>query len=169
MSGTWLAAACWASLLILAGSCLRVTVLDWLCHSHRVDPLRITSVSLIESGMASLMCAGSEYQILMVCEPASSEVIDVGLPVPGSWGTPSAAVSTTVPVSGGRLAGRATAASSWAALRAGSSGEAWATVITDTAVTAAATATAPAGTAHRAWRGSFSRGFIRFAAWKPRA
>jgi len=39
----------------LAGSCFLVTVFDWLCQSQTVDPLRITSVSLIDTGIASLM------------------------------------------------------------------------------------------------------------------
>src|ERR1039458_6753520 len=150
-----------SALLALAGSCFRVTVFDWLCQRHKVDPLRITSVSLIDTGIASLMCVGSAYQTLMVCEPASSAVIELGLPAPGSWGTPSAAVSTTVPVSaGGGPECPTTAASSCAAVRAGSSGAAWATLIMEPAVTPAVTATTPAGTAHRVRREIFSNGFI---------
>src|ERR1035441_688795 len=79
----------------------------------------------------------------MVCEPASSAVMELG-----------------VAATGGGLECPATAASSCAALRAGSSGAAWATLIMEPAVTPAVMATTPAGTAHRARREIFSNGFI---------
>src|SRR6516225_5236154 len=64
---------------------------------------------------------------------------------------PSAADSTTVPLmAGGGPAWLASAASSWAGVRAGRTGEAAAAVVTDAAVTAATTATAPACTAREA-------------------
>ena len=67
---------------------------------------------------------------------------------------PSAALSTTVPVSGGGGPVRAaSAASSWAGVFTGSSGDADAAALIRTpAVTAPAMATAPEGTAHRARR-----------------
>src|SRR6516162_5632159 len=79
------------------------------------------------TGAASRSRAGPPYQTLSVCDPASSEVIEVGLWSPGSCGTPSEAVSTTVPVS---------------------CGGACATVIAEIVATAATTAMTPAGTAH---------------------
>ena len=99
------------------------------------------------------MCWGSAYQTLIVCDPAISAVIEFGLPVPGSCGMPSDAVSTTVPVrAGGGAVRPATEARSCAGVRTGSSGEAWALLIMVPAVTAAARVTAPAGIAHLARR-----------------
>ena len=162
----WLAACCGVSgscdgtapagmacLSAPAGIWIRVTVFELLCHTDTWRPLRITSVSLSVTGTASRICEGSAYQTLIVCDPASSAVMEFGLPVPGSCGMPSDAVSTTVPVSAGSGAVRpATEASSCAGVRSGSSGEAWALLITDPAVTAPARATAPAGMAHLARR-----------------
>src|SRR5580693_177331 len=59
----------------------------------------------------------------MVCDPVSSAAIEVGLPVSGSAGRPSETVSSTVPVSAGAWPS-ATAASSWAGVRGGSTGRA---------------------------------------------
>ena len=84
----------------------------------------------------------------------SSEDSEVGFPVAGSAGRPNEAVSTTVPVSGG-VVESATSASSWAAVRAGSPGAAWADEISDPARTPPVTTSAPAGIAHLARRDSF--------------
>ena len=87
--------------------------------------MRIRSLSLSCTGTASRMCWGSAYQTLIVCDPASSDVMEFWLLVPGSCGRPSDAVSTTVPVRAGSGALRpATDASSCAGVRAGSSGDA---------------------------------------------
>src|SRR5215469_15810695 len=132
-----------------AGSRKRVTESVLLCQSQAVWPLRINSLSPSCTGAASRSRPGPPYQILSVCDPASSEVIEVGLSSPGSCGTPSDAVSTTVPVScGGAELSPATAASSSAGVRAGSTGAACATVMAEIVATAATTATTPAGTAH---------------------
>src|SRR6266516_4822093 len=138
----------------LAGSMIRCTEFDLLCQTQPVPPLRITSVSPSGTGRASRKWAGSEYQSLIVCDPDSIDSSDDGSCCPGSWGMPSAADSTTVPlICGGVAAWLASAEISWAGLRAGRAGEAAAAVAIDAAVTAATTATAPAGTAHRARRG----------------
>ena len=126
VSGTWEGTAfAGAAALALAGSCIRVTVFELLCQTETWRPSRITSVSLICTGTASRMCWGSAYQTLMVCDPASSDVMEFWLLAPGSCGRPSDAVSTTVPVrAGGGAAWPATEASSCAGVRSGSSGEA---------------------------------------------
>jgi hypothetical protein len=67
-----------------AGHCMRVTVLELLCQTQPWRPLRITSVSDIVTGTASRICVGSAYQILIVCEPASSAVTEFGSAEPGS-------------------------------------------------------------------------------------
>ena len=145
----------------LAGSCIRVTVFELLCQTQVWRPLRIRSVSLICTGIASRTCWGSAYQILMVCDPASSDVMEFWSLAPGSCGRPSEAVSTTVPVRAGSGAVRpATDASSCAGVRSGSSGEAWAVLIMVPAVTAPARATAPAGIAHLARRDIHGSVFI---------
>jgi hypothetical protein len=91
------------------------------------------------------------YQILKVCVPDSSDSADSGPEDPGRSGRPSEAVSwTTAVMADGRAAGRSTAASSWALLRAGSRGAAWAPAIAEPAITSPTAATAAAGTAHRA-------------------
>ena len=143
------------------GTCIRVTVFDLLCQTQTWRPLRIRSVSLIVTGTASRTCAGSAYQTLIVCDPASSAVMEFGSPVPGSCGRPSDAVSTTVPVRAGSGAVRpATEASSCAGVRSGSSGDAWAVLISEPAVTPAARTTAPAGIAHLARRENVGSVFI---------
>src|SRR5215471_2378804 len=137
------------------GSKILVTESELLCHSQAVVPLRMKSVSLMVSGTARRTRWGPSYQTLTVCDPASSEVIELGFALPGSCGIPSEAVSTTVPVSGGTAPGPATAASSCAGVRGGSAGAACATVIADAMPTAATAATAPAGTTHRLRRENF--------------
>ena len=160
-TGDGTAAAGLAARPSLAGSCIRVTVFDLLCQTQTWLPSRIRSVSLICTGTASRICVGSAYQTLIVCDPASRDVMEVGSLPPGSCGRPSDAVSTTVPVSAGSGAVRpATAASSCAGVRSGSSGEAWAVLIMVPAVTAPARATAPAGTAHLARREILGSVFI---------
>src|SRR5215469_4174934 len=132
-----------------AGSRKRVTESVLLCQSQAVWPLRIKSLSPICTGAASRSWAGPPYQILSVCDPASSDVIEVGFWSPGNCGTPSEAVSTTVPVSGGGAEwSPASAASSSAGVRGGSDGAACATVIAEIVATAATAAITPAGTAH---------------------
>ena len=74
----------------------------------------------------------------------------------GSAGSPSDAVSTTVPASGGGVV-PATSASNCAAVRDGSDGAAAAAATMDPASSPPATATIPAGTAHLALRGKFAR------------
>ena len=154
-------AACLASWPASAGTCIRVTVFELLCQTQAWRPLRIRSVSLIITGTASRTCAGSAYQTLIVCEPASSAVAEFGSAAPGSCGMPSDAVSTTVPVRAGSGPVRpATEASSCAGVRSGSSGDAWAVLIMVPAVTAAARTTAPPGTAHLARRENVGSVFI---------
>src|SRR6266516_1749912 len=127
-----------------------------LCHSHAVVPLRTRSVSPMSTGTARRSFRGPAYQIFSVCDPASSDVIESGFPLPGSSGMPSAAVSTTVPVSGGRAAwSPATAASSCAGVRGGSAGAACATVTAEAMPTAATAATTPVGTTQRPRRENF--------------
>ena len=134
-----------------------------LCHSHAVVPLRTRSVSPMSTGTARRSFCGPPYQIFSVCDPASSDVIESGFALPGSCGMPSAAVSTTVPVSGGRAVwSPATAASSCAGVRGGSAGAACATVMAEAMPTAATAATMPAGTTQRARRENFG-----IAAMKP--
>jgi len=88
-----------------------VTLFRVLCHSHAVRPSLITSLSLSDWGTASRKCCGLAYQTRTVCDPVSSEASEAGFPVAGSAGRPNAAVSTTVPVSGG-VVESATSASS---------------------------------------------------------
>ena len=137
-----------------AGSEYSVTAFAVLSHCQAVLPSAITSVSLSGSGTASRKCRGPEYQTRTVCDPVSSEAIEVGFAVPGRLGRPSEVVSTTVPVSGG-VTESATWASSWAGVRDGSPGEAWATEISDPPITAPVMTSAPAGIAHLARRDSF--------------
>ena len=87
----------------------------------------------------------------MVCEPVTSDAIEVGLPVCGRAGSPRLVVSTTVPVSAGIFCVDAMSASSCAGVFGGRSGAAWATVIMEPAIAPPATTTATAGTAHRAF------------------
>ena len=68
----------------LAGSCIRVTVFELLCQTQTWRPLRIRSVSLSCTGTASRICVGSAYQTLIVCDPASSAVMEFGSAIPGS-------------------------------------------------------------------------------------
>ena len=143
-----------------AGSAMCVTALVELSHSQALLPFLMTSLSVMLCGTASRKCAGSENHTLIVCAPASSDGREAGSPVGGSAGRPSDAVSTTVPVSGGADVLAASAASSCAGVRDGSSGAAWAAGITDPASTPPATATAPAGTAHRTRRGRFTLCFM---------
>ena len=89
-----------------------VTVFCVLSHSQALLPLRMMSLSLMLWGTATRKCWGSAYQTRIVCEPVSREAIEVGLEVPGSDGSPSDEVSTTVPVSGGVCGLAASAASS---------------------------------------------------------
>src|SRR5215472_352198 len=133
---------------------IRILVAEFvlLCQSHAVVPFLMKSVSPICTGAASRICLGPPYQIFRVWDPASKEVMEVGLAAPGSCGMPSDAVSTTVPVSGGGALRLASAASNCAGVRAGSFGAACAIVTADAVATAATAATAPAGTAHRARR-----------------
>src|SRR5579859_5013438 len=74
----------------------------------------------------------------------------VGLPVCGSWGRPSEAVSTTVPVIGGTFWSPLMLASSCAGVLSGRFGDAWAAGICKAATVTAVTATAAPGTAQRA-------------------
>ncbi len=131
-----------------------MTVFAVLCHTHAVLPSAIRSVSLSCSGTARRKCRGLEYQTLTVCDPVSREAIEVGSAVPGRLGRPSEVVSTTVPVSGG-VEESATWTRSCAGVRGGSPGEAWATEISDPAITAPMMTTAPMGTAHLVRRDSF--------------
>jgi hypothetical protein len=122
-----------------------------LSQYQAVLPFTIRSLSLIIPGTASRKCRGSAYQIRTVCEPVSSDAIELGLSVPGRLGRPSDALSTTVPVSAGSGPVRApTAASSCAGVRAGRAGLAWAVLMSAPAMTAPTAASTPAGTAHRA-------------------
>ncbi len=133
-----------------AGIRYLVTESELLCHSHAVVPLRIRSVSPNCTGAARRSFRGPSYQIFSVCDPASSDVIEFGFCAPGSCGMPSAAVSTTVPVSGGMVPrSPATAASSCAGVRGGSAGAACATVMAEAMPTPATTATTPVGTTQR--------------------
>src|SRR5260370_35888909 len=103
----------------------------------------------LSTGAGGRRGPGPPYQILSVCDPASRDVIEVGLSSPGSCGTPSEAVSTTVPVSrGGAEWSPASAASSSPGVRGGSAGAARAIVMAGTAATARAHAPTPPGTAH---------------------
>ena len=131
-----------------------MTLFRVLCHSHAVRPFLITSLSLSDCGTASRKCPGLAYHTRIVCDPVSSADSDVGFPVAGSAGKPNEAVSTTVPVSGG-VVESATSASSWAGVRAGSPGAAWAVEISDPAKTPPVITSAPAGTAHLARRDNF--------------
>ena len=131
-----------------------MTAFAVLSHCQAVLPSAITSVSLSGSGTASRKCRGPEYQTRTVCDPVSSEAIEVGFAVPGRLGRPSEVVSTTVPVSGG-VTESATWASSWAGVRDGSPGEAWATEISEPPITAPVMTSAPAGIAHLVRRDSF--------------
>ena len=107
----------------------------------------------MDTGTATRTLAGPSYQILNVCVPDSSERPDSGSDEPGRSGRPSDAVSWTVAViADGSAAGLSTAASNCAVVRAGSAGVAWPRAITDPATTIPTAATAPAGTAHLAWR-----------------
>ena len=137
-----------------AGSEYSVTVFAVLSQSQAVLPSAITSVSLSGSGTASRKCLGLEYQTRTVCDPVSSEAIEVGFAVPGRLGRPSEVVSTTVPVSGG-VTESATWARSCAGVRGASPGDAWATEISDPPITAPVMTSAPAGIAHLARRDSF--------------
>ena len=80
---------------------IRVTKSELLCQTHAVLPLRITSVSRIGVGRASRRWAGPAYQRWTVCDPVSIDSTDDGSCSPGSWGMPSAADSTTVPLIAG--------------------------------------------------------------------
>ena len=71
----------------------------------------------------------------------------------GRAGSPSDAVSMTVPDSGGDAGAPVTAARSWAAVRAGSRGAAAAPGVADPASRPPAATTIAAGTVHRARRG----------------
>jgi len=140
-----------------AGTASFVTAFVLLSQSQAVLPFRMKSLSPICTGAASRSCPGPPYQTLRVCDPANSDVSDVGFSFPGSCGMPSEAVSTTVPVrGGGAVWSPATAASNCAGVRSGSAGAACATVIAETVATTATTATAPAGTAHRPRRENLS-------------
>src|SRR5579875_6071 len=138
-----------------------VAVFVLLCPSHRSRPFLTRSLSLMSCGSEILKRAGPASATLIVCEPVSSDAMDAGSSLPGSWGSPSDAVSTTVPVSGGTDAVLATEASNCAGVRAGSAGAAWATETTDPAITPPVRATAPAGTAHRALRDRFAKRFMK--------
>jgi hypothetical protein len=137
-----------------AGSENSVTEFAVLSQSQAVLPSRNRSVSLSDSGTASLKCSGPAYHTRSVCDPVSSDASEVGFWAPGSLGRPNEAVSTTVPVSGG-VWESATWASSCAGVRAGSPGAAWATDISDPAITPPVMTSAAAGTAHLARLESF--------------
>ena len=86
-----------------------------------------------------------------MCDPASIDGRETVPTTEGSAGSPSAAVSTTVPAIGGVVLA-ATSASNCAAERGGSDGVAAAAETMDPA-SRPVTATIPAGTAHLARRG----------------
>ena len=90
---------------------------------------------------------------------------DVELCVPGSRGSPSEVVSTTVPLSAGICDCAATSASSCAGVRAGNAGAACADGISAAAISPPVTASAPAGTIHRALRDIF--GYIPISPTVP--
>src|SRR5262249_44839632 len=139
--GTAWSAAC-------AGRVNLVTLFRVLCHSHAVRPSLITSLSLSDWGTASRKCPGLAYHTPTGGDPVSSDDGDVGCRVGGSGGRPNEAVSTTVPVSGG-VVESAPSASSWAAVRGGSPGAAWAAEISDPASPPPVMTSAPAGMTHR--------------------
>ena len=124
-----------------------------LSQSQTLFPSRRRSASPSCAGTAILTRVGPSYQTWKVCVPDSSDSPDSGSSEPGRSGRPSDAVSWAVAVrADGQAAGLSTAASSWAVVRAGSLGVAWAPPITDAAMTIPTAATAPAGTAHLARR-----------------
>src|ERR1022692_3044919 len=85
----------------------------------------------------------------------------------GSAGSPSDAVSTTVPASGGGVFPAASAINC-AAVRGGSDGAAAAAETMDPASMPPAAATIPAGTAHLALRGRFAGFFMTLRLSFPR-
>src|SRR5215469_2067670 len=140
-----------------AGSTMWVAWLVRLSQIQTSRPSRRRSASPRGTGIAILTRAGPSYQIRKLCVPDSSDSPDSGSAVeePGSAGRPRFAVSWTVACRADGSADLAsTAASSCAVLRAGSCGAACAPASADPAMTSPTAATAPAGAAQRAWRGS---------------